>query len=176
MIKKIIFILWLFIGMAILFSYSKINSFNILPRTVIHIFPQGWGFFTKSPLDEEFILYRKSENKLYNKITYTQSDINCLLGLSKSKRLMDLELTKISQFVANSSWKKIKLKEVQSSKYSTSFELKIPLEINALKNNYKAIPKGEYILIKQGVVPFEWSNSNQYMNQIISIAKVTIND
>lgn len=176
MIKKAIFTLWVLIGITMLFSYSKINGFKILPRTLVQVFPQGWGFFSKSPLDEELIIYRKREDKIYDKASYTQSDINCFLGLSKTKRLLDVEVTKMSQFVAKSSWKNIKLKELVSSPYSSSIELKEHLKVNALKNNYYTLPKGEYILIKQGIVPFEWSNSSQYLNQMVTIAKIKIDD
>lgn len=174
--KKIIFTFWLFIGIIVLFSYSKISNYNVLPRTIIQFFPQGWGFFTKSPLDEEFILYKKNQKGVYERDSYTQSHISCFLGLSKNKRFKDMEITKMSQFVTNSSWKRIKLKEIISSKYNTSFTLQVPLELNVLKNNYKTITKGEYLIMKQGVVPFEWSNSKQYLNQTVSVTKIKIND
>lgn len=56
------------------------------------ILPQGWGFFTKSPRDEEFYIYRRTAHGWQNAFDGPQATPRNFLGLSRATRAEGGEL------------------------------------------------------------------------------------
>ena len=107
MIKRFLFLIIvkaiLFILLSIIFSVY-IDKGPLSPnfktsKTIGSIFPQGWGFFTKSPRTPVETLYQVTQNLRLKKVTRTNTAAKNLFGLSRGSRRINIEQSRLKLLV-----------------------------------------------------------------------------
>ncbi|MGO3238742.1 MAG: SdpA family antimicrobial peptide system protein [Psychroflexus halocasei] len=92
----IIIFFWIPIVLYVLLSY--LPSSPIKPgenkRMITYYIPQGWAFFSKSPIEENITIYKNTDNglELYQ---HVNASPKYLFGLKKDSRAMNIELGRI---------------------------------------------------------------------------------
>lgn len=69
--------------------------------------PQGWGFFTKNPSEDGYLLsFKYADNGCNQMISTNNNSMRNWFGLSKNNRYLDMEAQKILIDIPVNSWKK----------------------------------------------------------------------
>jgi len=135
----------------LLFTNSISYNLNTSSYKTIKIFstisPQGWGFFTKSPREDNVYIYSITDNKISN-IMPPNSHYSNFFGLSRKSRMIGFEISHILVQLKNQKW----------SNFYGNFNqnLKEPIKVDNSKLHY--LKKGKYLLIKEKVPPYLWRN------------------
>jgi len=164
--RIIIISFWLLVVLSILFSNN--SSYPILnhktTKTICHLFPQGWGFFTKDPKEVTLDVYQLQGQEL-KLISINNFSIENVFGFSRKARYIGYEFSKLGQCIPKKAYKN----EIGSfyRKYpSTSTVVEIPF-----------IPKfypldKEYVIYQYKIVPFSWINQNQEQFKPYLVARI----
>jgi antimicrobial peptide system SdpA family protein len=95
-----IFVYACFVAMVLVFYFPKgplSPELSIsVQQDLRQVLPEGWAFFTKSPRDPEFALYRRSGNSWVTALHGPQSDVGNWFGLSRKSRAEGIEFGMIS--------------------------------------------------------------------------------
>ncbi len=173
LLKNIIILFWILFGIMILFQYSLIKPNGVVKNVFLPhhlIFPQGWGFFSKDALEEEFTLYKYDDTQnIYTRLSLKNTDKATLYGLSRNGRLnMKREGAILSNFI-NSEFTTFKSKSLFNS--NNTIKVNDSINIIDFKSNVNQIdlPKGKYLVMKRGLVPFHWSQIKQRDNMPVGI-------
>ncbi len=159
--KKIVyFYLLIFlsaVGFFIVLADSvEYNSFNIGVETDKKVFtfiPQGWAFFTRNPREAQVQLFKCNGDK-YEKYTHYHSSYKNLFGLIRNSTRINYELTGIYSQIARDKFKD------SESNIQTGYIKELPSDIVYVENKFDN-PRvlGEYILVIQKLVPWNWSKN-----------------
>jgi len=167
--KIFIIVFWIFFGVSTLLQYSEIRPkgfFKHVAKVNQFLFPQGWGFFSKDALEEEYSLYKLDiKSNLFTRVSLKNSDKENLFGLSRNARLQMANEAQIFKSIKLLEHSKLKLKDL-------IIDEKTLRNIDSLKTyNIKKpeLAKGTYLCLKKGIVPFMWSEINQANNIEIQI-------
>lgn len=145
------------------YNPTVIVKYDVRNR-VMSLFPQGWGFFTKSPLDPMVMIYRQ-EGEKNELLTYTNSSRENYWGLSKRSRAIGIEMSKVLPQIPDDAWIE-KRGEFQFPKTLTDTII--------LKENLHFFPPGIYIFHHFKTVKFAWANQDQEKYKPYSTAKVLL--
>ncbi|WP_294302530.1 SdpA family antimicrobial peptide system protein [uncultured Chryseobacterium sp.] len=138
----------------------NIKSSNFLTISFFSkISPQGWGFFTKNPREENVYIYSIHNGQLKSEITQNSSYKN-FFGISKKSRMIGFEVSMILGQLKNTKW----------SKYTQNFNT-LPLQQIDSKNLHY-LKNGKYILIKEKVPPYTWRNNIKNKTNLLEIIYV----
>jgi len=125
-------------------SYNEKNPVFVLA-------PQGWGFFTRNPREEEILLYKRVKNKW---VTWNKSfgDPAFFFGASRLERKIISEKFQIAnQIKDTTTW----INGDLTNSLSYVFNKLPTLKISALSKD--PILSGDFILVKRENVPWAWS-------------------
>ena len=159
--NKVYFLLNFFLSLTFLFVIF-INSigYNLLTFNkkwsfeLQFLFPQGWGFFTKDPREDQTTIYKEENNSL-KELDLKNGAPNSWLGMTRKNRIMLIELIQIINQVDSSNWKGIDSKEKMKAFTDTTKAIEV---INFVNN---AQLEGNFFVIKQKPVPWSWrANKN----------------
>lgn len=120
-----------------------INFFNSLA-------PQGWGFFTKDPKEENFYLYKVENGKIEN-FNIMNFSKEYYFGLSRTPRIISIDVAFLTEKLQNKWHKNISMDSISRIK---------PIDIKK-NDSLTALPLGVYIIEVKKIVPLEWFNDNQ---------------
>ena len=124
----------------------NVNTNENHKRIITYCFPQGWGFFTKSPRESKIDVYKKKKKK-WEKITFKNASKENVFGFSRKSRIVFMETMIINQKIKEKDWKEYKGIE----------NLNIPTEIFEIDNaNLNYLKNEEFILIKSKTLPWSW--------------------
>lgn len=148
--SKILFYIF-FSLLYILFAFATFIS--SLPETTFDfsfnqkysmglISPQGWGFFTKNPREDQYFLY-KLKHDTKELVTFRNTSSKNLWGVSKLSRRINLEFQRILGRVDESMWSK-----------SIPLNSKIDIEKS---NEFLFIDIGQYLIERREVIPWQYS-------------------
>lgn len=146
------------------YSPTVMNKTEV-KKVFMFVFPQGWGFFTRSPQEVMTIAYKEEENTLHLVTTLNASADN-YLGLSRKSRVIASEMFKITAAINDTSWK------------SDKGSLKSPAGISdtiTLSQKFHYFESGVYIFHRHKTIPFAWANQDQEKHLPYQVAKVYIN-
>ncbi|WP_185981589.1 SdpA family antimicrobial peptide system protein [Skermania sp. ID1734] len=73
-------------------------------RALVHLFPQGWAFFTRTPREEQFNAYAPDGPRLVALDRTPHSEIRNIFGLNRRSRKQLAELTLILDRVTDKDW------------------------------------------------------------------------
>ena len=141
--------------LIMLTSYLPFSPISVSNSTKKHLqttLPQGWAFFTRSPIEQSLNIYQIN-NKTYENINFKSGDLKFIFGANKSSRMQMVELGALLNVIPDSIWLQNK---------GTIKDLKIidtipPFEI-VNKSIFKSI-KGLIILEKTDPLPWAWCSS-----------------
>ena len=157
---KVVVFLGLLAGVfgAAFFSVLPSTSFNPLKFSyhyssfIYTLLPQGWGFFTRDPLEEQTLVYRPqgSDFRLVNK---SSGEPSYLFGLSRVSRRQNIELGQIIATIPAQAWTPCSSRNL-SSCLSDSLVVR--------KNAFKSpLVTGEYVLVSTPPLPWAWSHARK---------------
>jgi len=85
---------------------SNINTsvsgyFFTYKKPILALFPQGWGFFTKSCRDTLMDIYVMQPDKDFEKVTFSNHHWKNLLGVSRKSRRIAMDMAIIAQQITD---------------------------------------------------------------------------
>lgn len=166
--KILITSFWLYLIYNVLFYYNplKFTFKSIDAATTFNFFPQGWGFFTKNPKEEMFLVYKEEKGK-FKKVVFENSSKENIFGFSKKVRYENMEYSFLLD-AYKGEWSKL------SGDHITKLQ-DIPInDTIKLRKKFLILKKGTYCLVKLTHIPFAWSNSNQEEFRPYEIAKIYV--
>lgn len=128
-------------------SWSTIQQLNF--RQVI---PEGWGFFTKSQTEENFLLFKRSASGMWvNAMLGPQAQSHELFGWRRVSRAQGLDVGLISSVVQNS--------EYETCDSASMYECFQRLPKAHIVANAAAQPLvcGRILLVWRKPVPWRWA-------------------
>lgn len=118
---------------------------------IFNIIPQGWGFFTRDPRENEIWTYQILDNSIL-KVTETNGNLNSFYGASRRNRLINIELGFLVSQIHASSWIKMKGGKL-------IFDKKI--HTDTIINSFNPLTiKGSFFIVEQERVPWAWSKNS----------------
>jgi antimicrobial peptide system SdpA family protein len=120
---------------------------------LVGILPQGWAFFTKSPRDPNFIIYKFENNKLVSQGISNISYYN-YFGVSRKSRIIAAEGGSLISQTLDYKWTKID-KDISEYLICCDSTSQIKVLNSKTTNKYYC---GDYIIQKIVIVPWAWSN------------------
>lgn len=156
------------VGLAIVSSFnSSVAVGDSLEKNFRYLFPQGWGFFTKSPLEPQVELYRVDNTNTLTMVDYNNSSLKNAFGFSRMARIKGYELAIMVEKVAKGKYIEGKRKDISKA-----------LELEAVTINpcdeIRFTEKGIYILKVYKPIPWAWATNNQEDNVPCSFVKIKI--
>lgn len=164
-----VYLVWTFWIIAIysfllMIASPAINVKLNIRRSVASSFPQGWGFFTRNPLDPKLVVYRLEGNQL-KEISFLNNSSKNIWGLSKVSRVVSTEAGKIVKSLPKTAWRegsgviKIELSAITPVK---------------LTQHSAFFGPGIYIFKISKVMQFSWTGKGQEQYTPYTIAAVRI--
>jgi len=156
--QKILTVFWVIVFIYFTFSVFVVsigqNVFSEeysgkFKRNIKSILPQGWGFFTRNPLEEKYKFYSVENGTLVLANERNSSSAN-FLGLSRKYRRYGYEFTQIYSNISKGGWKEPKSNKLQSIQFYGPDTLQT-------RDTFKTIKPGKYIIIKYKEVPWAWA-------------------
>lgn len=160
--KKITFIISLLLVCSIVIFLLAAS----VPESTIHmaklnrlrvnaLAPEGWAFFTRSPLEPNIILYEVDKDKQIKPFTVRPNSIRYLYGLNRQRRLAGQEFGRLQQYLNDSLWKPIygQVDKQSATLLDSLVQIKIP--------NTSRYPQmqGTYIVQRVKTVPWAWAGN-----------------
>lgn len=168
--KTLILVFWLILAYSLALNYDpmRVTHKTFKFNKSFYFFPQGWGFFTKSPQEDLFSFYELNKNEV-KKITLSNASSTNFFGLSKKARLAFAETGEVLG--------KINVKE---SDWYNSKGLKMDVFINlpihdtiVVDNKNIFLHKNKvYLILKHNTIPFSWSEMQQKQNMPYHAIKI----
>lgn len=140
-----------YIGLSSI-PFNPLNLSYNEKTSIFTLIPQGWGFFTRNPREDEPYIYKKV-GKDWIKVSNSNSDVGYFFGASRKGRKINFEAySLLSQIKDSLAWKKADI-VIASAK---DFE---PLPVVQVVNNTtNPILFGEFVFVKKRKVPWAWSS------------------
>lgn len=129
--------------------YSE-NYSGFFKTTVNALLPQGWGFFTRNPIEPKYKLYSCEGQYIMLQNQQNSSGYN-FFGLSRKYRRYGYELTKLHTAINSRHWNNLHYESLNISLY------KNPVVIKENKE-FKLIKAGKYLVVKYDDIPWAWAN------------------
>ncbi|MCZ8228794.1 SdpA family antimicrobial peptide system protein [Flavobacterium sp.] len=170
--KRILVTFFWFLLIFIIFISSikeNIVSNEIsIKRNINALFPEGWGFFTRNPLEDEVYIYKYDNNNKIIPIKLLNQSVENLFGFSRNSRLLSYDLSNIIELIPKDAhWETVSTQNLQLNNFDDSKSIKI------IKNNrIKLMENGKYIIMIRKKIPYTWINSGQekfIKNSLINI-------
>ena len=119
------------------------------------IAPQGWGFFTRSPKDDNVDIYLL-KNSAVKLVSYPNASYRNYFGGSRKSRTIGMEISVILGKLKTVPWDTV---TVNTPVLDTT---KVVHHIDSKWLFY--LSKGEYLLVKKPIVPWAWyGNENNFI-------------
>jgi len=141
------------------------NYSSFSQKTINSILPQGWGFFTRNPIETKYRIYSIKDSKL-ELVNRKNSSPQNLFGLSRKSRRFGYEFSKIYTSIKPRNWNISTNASIEHYKISY-------LDTLTLNSNYFLIKEGKYLITKYENVPWAWSKQIK-KDKIIEYANVII--
>jgi len=127
------------------------------------VLPQGWGFFTKTPREDNVDIYKINDFEL-KKLSIPNASYKNWFGFSKKSRRIGMEISIILNQIPDSLWRED----------SNMSDIKIPKSNFILPSNRNlgVLKHGDYVLIKYRIPPWAWAkkiSKNQLKYKTIKV-------
>jgi len=124
--------------------------------------PEGWGFFTKSPRESMFAVYRVQDGILIPLETRNSAAQN-LFGFSRKARKISMEVSIIAELVKKEQWvQKEGIDHIDVPSNTVALD---PANLHFLKDE-------QLVLVKSQPVPWAWKDivtTNQIPYEIVRV-------
>lgn len=131
--------------------YNPLSNSGLANLNLRGLIPEGWAFFTRSPREEQYYLYRM-ENGRPVCLNRTNAHYSNWFGLSRAMRANSMELGTMIEKIPKSDWT-----ESPAGFHDTDLSCLAPVPVvnTALLPAYQ----GEYIVTSKEPIPWAWSKS-----------------
>jgi len=127
--------------------------------------PQGWGFFSKNPRDEQFFGYDMETGK--SVFTFPNNRPENIFGLRREGRTQGIEYGRIYSNIKPSEWKSCEGDSMDCLN-----------QLNQTINVKNDIPDpticGEVGFVNRGIVPWAWSRDSENIEMPSKVVKVNV--
>lgn len=154
----------LYILLLMFYNPSVIVQYDIRTK-IMSSFPQGWGFFTKSPVDPMIVVYRQDSTKR-TRITYLNYSADNYWGFSKTSRAVGIEMAKILPLIPKSAWRE---------SHGVPRFSGIPTDTVKSVEHMRIFTPGVYIFHYYKIVEFAWTKQGQEQYKPYSVATIQVN-
>ncbi|HEU4964168.1 MAG TPA: SdpA family antimicrobial peptide system protein [Bacilli bacterium] len=136
-------------------------------QTVSQIFPQGWGFYSISPREEQVMLLDE-EGRMA--LDWPNADAENLFGLMRKGRAQGLEVGIVSSGLQEEDYTEVEgnLQEAIRSYTGNVYTVDNPTP--------DAMVKGKYFIVKYKVVPWSWAHLMTQEEYPAKIAEVNVSE
>ncbi len=126
-------------------------------------YPQGWGYFTRNPLENQYEFYNIKNNKV-NKINFNNSNLSeNLFGIARNQRMINYEYT----FLLTRCKEKINWSYNTELNYDSVIKKNKIINVNYNKKLNFINNNDTIVVVLQKILPFKWEmyqNKNQIPN------------
>lgn len=171
---KVVFYTFLLLFLLLLFLIltASIPENPLTPKKSIKtginlLFPQGWNFFTRSPKESTFDIYRLIKSGKVKKINLENSYY--AMGISRKNRFISIQLSSILSLNKNLKWSKFS-GDLNTLPVLLLDQQKIK---NIVGSNY--IPNDSYLLVENVILPWAWVSKVKNYKKQYKVAWVLLN-
>lgn len=128
------------------FSGSQIDTYNFR-----NMMPQGWGFFTRNPREENYFIYQKDTLGNYALSVNSNNGLKNLFGIKRTSRIQSMEIGVLIQRLEKYDW--ISCPE-GNNKCAAQIDTLSPIAV--LNTTTSPTLCGELMLTQKQTVPWAW--------------------
>ncbi|MEH6681692.1 MAG: SdpA family antimicrobial peptide system protein [Sediminicola sp.] len=129
------------------YKYTPLNISKVITLEQTLLTPQGWGFFTRSPREEQLYVYRV-ENGDYTQFLDVNFSAQNVFGFSRKNRIMLNEIVALTQKLDDSLWVSTREKNLKMIEFDS-------LHVMANKSKIPLLC-GIYIIKRENLLPWAW--------------------
>ncbi len=138
-----------------------------LQQNISMLFPEGWGFFTKSPREQLLYVFNVENKNEKKPIMINNFSCESYFGLSRKARYIGFEGSDIVKNIPPDKWMKQEYQNFNRLRPKNVFVLK--------KNkNYRYFKNGLYLFMLKSITPYAWAKENQDKFTPITFAYIMI--
>lgn len=158
---------WLMMLYPLVSSYAKPMDFHktTLHTYLIKLMPQGWAFFTRSPRENQVLVYSYEQEKLIP-LNLRNASLSNWLGLLRYNRSVGADLDKLLAKVGKTQYLPF-VGDIKANIPETA--LPIPWD-----NDFTILQKGEYVVVQYQTLPFAFVPYQQEENIPKLIARLNV--
>lgn len=127
---------------------------------VFRFIPQGWAFFTKSPREEEIVIYDIIEGEIVENSKYKHSSYKNFFGLKRNVTKTQTELLLVLNKIDDKYFKTTKW-NFMDFKYGNNFNIDSVYEVKLKNILIKPKLKGKHLVVKQKQIPWAWAKNSK---------------
>ena len=132
------------------FSGSQIEAYNF--RNVL---PEGWGFFTRNPREDNYYIYKKDIKGHYTvPAIYANNNFKNGFGVKRTSRIQSMELGVLIQRAEKYPWA-----DCPNGNSTCSAKIDTLTSIPILNTTAQPTLCGEFLLTQKETVPWAWGKS-----------------
>lgn len=128
------------------YSGSQINTYNFR-----NMLPQGWGFFTRNPREDNYFIYQKDTLGSYTQSVNPNNNSGNFFGIKRTSRIQSMEVGVLIQRLEKYSW--LNCPE-GSKKCIEQVDTLNPIPV--LNTTISPTLCGEFILTQKQTTPWAW--------------------
>ncbi|UGU15382.1 SdpA family antimicrobial peptide system protein [Sinomicrobium kalidii] len=143
-------ILSFYIAMANVTTIVNFPSTTV-KKQLFALFPEGWGFFTKSPRETMVDIYKKQDQENWKRVNISNSSRKNLFGFSRKARVMGIDIDIILRNIAKEDF----------IAFTGNFMNNIPDRIYTIEydKSFQFINVGEYLIVERKIIPWFYAQS-----------------
>jgi antimicrobial peptide system SdpA family protein len=159
---------WTTLVAVVLVTAAPKNVFELTPsrRTAaVSLLPQGWGFFTRSPVEESIRAYRERGDGTFS--SESQPDFRGFPfgGVSRLATIRGIELDGAAAQLLPESWAECRGSITECAPLAQkSTEVRLDMRVHTLC--------GEYLLLKSKPMPWAWASSKRPVRMRARVVRV----
>lgn len=161
-------LLWLLVFLLSIVSSMPVNPVSQLipnPNAFKSVFPQGWGFYSKNPRDDQLLVYDLSTQR--PTVNWPNNRTENWFGIKRSGRAQGLEVGLIQASIKSDAWTKC---EKEPSICLAESQIKV----SAINTSPKPTLCNELGLALQQPVPWAWSKRKDNIVMPSKIVRVSV--
>ena len=153
---------------VIINSVVETTTFSIKTKTkqiVNHFIPQGWGFFTKNPKEEDRIFIYKNIGGEYILTFNPNSSLKNVLGFKRKERAKQRDVMFIMNELTDDDF--VLCRSLDKTWCEQN-------KVRKLKSKFTFYDKGEYFLVLQKPTPWAWAKHSETLLKPTRSTKIII--
>lgn len=163
-------ILWVTAFFGLISATSGYTSLKLKSKTNRHLLsltPQGWGFFTRNPREENIVMYKLDKKDSIIQITDKNFSINNYFGLSRKQRYEAIQMSALLSDIKEDEFVRCNESSLENCDLH-----KVILSNN--EKNKKNYFKGTYFIKKEKTIPWAWSKSKEKLKNYYKVIEIEI--
>jgi antimicrobial peptide system SdpA family protein len=154
-------VIWVLMGIYVVHASQVTNPVKLPYGKLIEpplrmLLPQGWGFFTKSPRDEDFYIYRRTpllDESWQPVFKGPSSEPHNAFGFNRMPRTQGIEYGVLLGLIPSDVWKTCKSRLLDCLNIGNTPRFKV------INPNPIPVLCGSLALVNQKPVPWAWARS-----------------